>query len=148
MEVITNPDEQACGKAPPEAFSDNPAPDWVHERLDKGRNPERTGPRSTTVELVFLSRTAGDVEPPTPPELYRAMRTRNPTERQRYVLQTWITYADKRQIWQAWAEQAYTWRMFATAMHFVDPPFWRKWRFLHLHADRPELVPPDGYPFR
>ena len=102
-------DHTPCALAPPEAFSDEPAPrKWV-DLLWPDQDPERTGPNSAAVESRLFSSCAGWREPPTARELYEAIREPQPTRRQRNIVNMWAAEATPREIFKAWAEHAYTW---------------------------------------
>ena len=60
---------------------------------------------------------AGWKNRPTSQEFYEAVRTQTQTQRQRLILETWATEARWFELIHAWAEDAYTLRELATALH-------------------------------
>ena len=102
---------------PPEAFSDEYSPPEQLARLRPDADPERTGPNSQTIRGVICGGCCGWGTPPTSAELYDAMRSNNPTERQRAVATVLIHEADFEDLLNAYIERAFTWRQLARAMH-------------------------------
>jgi hypothetical protein len=141
----TDPNLEPCELAPPEAFSDELAPIKLSRRLRLDIELE-TGPNSRTLARVILSRTAGEPDPPTPAEVYKAMAATERNERQRYAVETWITSATPVEMIDAWIERAYSWRMLVRAMHECPWPWYHVYRTINFCANRPELVPDDALP--
>lgn len=114
LEAGTRPHEPL---APPEAFGDwHLTPDRaqrVHPTLDGRRVRERSGAIATR----FTSSCAGWQRPPTAQEFYAAVRTEEPTGRDRDILEAWITETTPDEIVAAWAEQVYTLRELVAALH-------------------------------
>ena len=144
--LINDPNHEPCRLAPPEAFSNELAPEDMREQLHPRRDPSQIEERSETVSRVFASRCAGDVEPPTAAELYHAMRQQNPNQREFDVLDSWIMHATVDDLWWAWSERAYSWRMLARAMQLVQLPWWEAVRYVNAHAQHQEMVPEDSFP--
>lgn len=107
-------DHTPCALAPPEAFSDEPAPrEWV-DLLWPDQDPERYGTqqrRSGVTPVQQLRRLARAADGP------RAVRgdTRAPTysaaeEHRQLSSIMWAAEATPREVFEAWAEHAYTWR--------------------------------------
>ena len=112
------PDVAPCKLAPAERFTDEPASWELRERFG-ALGPEGTGRQSRAVEGRFLSSCAGWKRPPTADELYEAIRAENPSKRQEAVLRTWLLEATWGELLDAWAQEVYTWRELATAMHRI-----------------------------
>ncbi len=145
---MTNPNHRPCELAPPEAFSNELAPADLLARLRPHAEPAATRSRSATVSLVFASRCCGERRAATAPELYAAMRRREPNERDLDVLTSWLIHATPEQQWWAWVEQAYSWRMLARAMQLTGLPFWERHRIMNMHAYDQSLVPKSSLPTR
>ena len=144
--LINDPNQEPCRLAPPEAFRNELAPTELRRRLQPEREPNQIEARSETVSRVFASRCAGDVKPPTAAELYHAMRQEEPNEREQSVLCSWVMHATVEDLWWAWSERAYSWRMLARAMQRVELPWWEAYRYVNAHAERQEMVPDDAFP--
>ena len=144
--LINDPNREPCRLAPPEAFRNELAPTELRRRLQPEREPNQIEARSETVSRVFASRCAGDVKPPTAAELYHAMRQEEPNEREQSVLCSWVMHATIEDLWWAWSERAYSWRMLARAMQRVELPWWEAYRYVNAHAERQEMVPDDAFP--
>ena len=139
-----DPDDYApCVLAPPEAFSDVPAPRKWLDLLWPDHDPERTGPNSAAVESRLFSSCAGWPEPPTARELYEAIREPEPSRRQKNIVNMWATEATPREVFKAWAEHAYSWRQLVSALHRSEFPFPGRIRLLNRAAEVPEC---DGVP--
>ena len=123
---------------PAEAFSDEYAPSAELARLRPDADPDRTGPDSQTIRGVICGGCCGWKTPPTSEELYEAMRSPNPSERQRAVATVLIHEADFEDLMNAHIERAFTWRQLVRAMHLRDyvPP--RRARQVNAFAD-PDL---------
>ena len=80
-----------------------------------------------------------------PPEAFR-MRQEEPNEREQSVLCSWVMHATIEDLWWAWSERAYSWRMLARAMQRVELPWWEAYRYVNAHAERQEMVPDDAFP--
>ena len=145
MEMNVDPNDRPCELAPLEAFRDTLAPPGAWKTMKPWLTDDDLGPNSYTVQAVFASGCSGYREPPTAPELYRAMR-RTPSRRDVRVLRAWIIEADEIEWIQAWSEQAYSWRMLARAIKLSKYPCWSRIRSLHLTVKRPDLVPNGAWP--
>lgn len=141
-----HPNHRPCRLAPPEAFSDELARKGLRGELLPDRDPDRIETDSETVSRVFASRCAGDAQPPSAAELYRAMRREEPTEREHGVLCSWVMHATIDDLWWAWAERVYSWRMLARAIERSGLPWWEAYRYVNAHAERQEMVPDDAFP--
>ena len=97
-----------------EAFDDRAACDEVR-RFHRKYDPTQVGPRSRAVRA--RSSCAGWVEQPTAEEFYRAIRSEEPSSRQRALVHTWLQEATRDDMLLAWAEKAYTWPELAAAIH-------------------------------
>ena len=102
---------------PADRFPDTPAEAWHGEMIHAPTRPEETGSRSLTVDARLRRSCAGWVRRPTAPEFYEAVRSRQPTDRQRSILDTWATEAEPCELLAAWTEHAYTFRELAAALH-------------------------------
>ncbi len=140
-----DPNDRPCELAPIEAFRDTLAPPGAWKTMKPWLTEDDLGPNSYTVQAVFAAGCSGYREPPTAPELYRAMR-RTPSRRDVRVLRAWIVEADEIEWIQAWSEQAYSWRMLARAIKLSKYPCWSRIRSLHLTVQRPDLVPNGAWP--
>lgn len=101
----------------PGAFPDEYTPTAVLARFRPGADPLETGPRSRTVRTVIRRRCCGWRTPPTPAEVYDAMRAEEPTERQLNVMTVLLSDATFDEVLLAHLEGAFTWRQLARAMH-------------------------------
>ena len=144
--LINDPNQEPCRLAPLEAFSNELAPKELRQQLLPEREPNQIEVCSETVSRVFASRCAGDVKPPTAAELYHAMQQKAPNEREDSVLCSWVIHATIDDLWWAWSERAYSWRMLARAMQRVELPWWEAYRYVNAHAERQEMVPDDAFP--
>ena len=140
-----HPNNAPCSLGPPEAFSNELAPDGLAAEVQPHHAP-RTGRHSSTVTGVFASRCCGYRDPPTAAELHDAMRRSTPTERDRTVLTAWVVEASEREWLLAWTEQAYSWRMLIKAVETSKWPCWSRIRNLNMLAARPELIPKGSFP--
>ena len=140
-----HPNNTPCTLGPPEAFSNELAPDGLTAKVQPDHET-RTGRESSTVTAVFASRCCGYRQPPTTAELYDAMRRTRPTERDKVVLTAWVVEATERDWLLAWTEQAYSWRMLVRAAGTTRWPCWSRIRNLNMLATRPELIPTGSFP--
>ena len=101
----------------PDAFDDEAATDEDLHRLLAKPDPRATGPNSETVRLRMCSSCAGWAQRPTPAELYAAIRSENPTSREKSMLRMWANEPEWLELIQAWAERVYTLRDLVTALH-------------------------------
>ncbi len=121
MEVVFGgPQEQPCELLPPSAFPGPPAVRPIPAlRRQAGILDSETGRNSRTVYWRFFSSCAGWPQPPTPAEFHDAVRTADPSRRQRAVVRTWLAEASNREIARAWIEEAYTWPILVAAIHRI-----------------------------
>lgn len=126
-----------CELGPPEAFSDELAPDDYFE-LWPDHDPARMGPTSEAVHRRILSSCAGWPQRPTARELYAALRAETLTGRQTAIIGMWAVEADTLDLFDAWGEHVYTWRQLVAALHRAGPlRTYRRFRQLNRMA----LVP-------
>ncbi len=114
---------EPCDLLPPEAFYGEDAPRPPAELLRGcGVDPTvPTGPESRTVEMRLFSECAGWRTPATAAELYEAVRSPRPKERQSLVMRTWLRAASFSELLGGWIEYAYTWRDLVRAAHRTGP---------------------------
>ena len=79
--------------------------------------PEEVRQQSGMIGARLASSCAGWAEPPTAAEFYAAIRADQPTERQRHILDAWIREASWEEIVGGWADEVYTFRELARALH-------------------------------
>ena len=79
---------------PPERYDDEYTPTETLLSLRPDADPEATGPRSQSVRAVICGRCAGWERPPTPDEVYDAMRATKRTARQRSAIGVLTQEAD------------------------------------------------------
>ena len=144
--LINDPNQEPCRLAPLEAFSNELAPKELRQQLLPEREPNQIEVCSETVSRVFASRCAGDVKPATAAELYHAMQQKEPNEREDSVLCSWVMHATIDDLWWAWSERAYSWRMLARAMQRVELPWWEAYRYVNAHAERQEMGAHSRFP--
>ena len=78
--------------------------------------PELEGRRSRTVAKRIAGSCAGWEPPrPTADEFYDALRAPQPTPRQEALVFMWLNEASEGEVYGAWLEGAYTWRILAEA---------------------------------
>ena len=113
--------------APAESFPDEYS--TIHElrRISPDANPDATGPHSRTVRGLLCGACAGWKKPPTSLELHEAMnamRTGDPTRRQRSIAALLVNEASFDELVNAHLEGAFTWRQLAVAAHLQNhvPP--------------------------
>lgn len=112
-----------CRLKPPEAFSDEPAPPEALRRLCPGLDPALTGRRSHAVEWRIIRSCCGWGRPPTTGEFYDAFHTDAPDRRQKSIIYMWGTEATFTELFEAWAQRAYTFRDLVRALHLADFPW-------------------------
>lgn len=127
-----------CELGAPEAFSDELAPasyfDWWprHIRGRKGRTSE-------AVTRRIVSSCAGWPRRPNASEFYDAVRAQQPTADQKALVSMWAVEATRIDLFDAWGEHVYTWRMLVAALHRAGPlRTYRLFRFLNRMAMVPE----------
>ena len=125
-----------CALKPPECFSDARSTDSELEQLCPGLDPARTGPNAQAVRARIARSCAGWLRPPTPEEFYAAIRSAEPTVRQRNLVRMWASEASIAEIILGWAQRAYTIRELVAAMHRADFPFAGRIRAINRWAVR------------
>ena len=125
---------------PPERFLDEPMPEQRKRDL-LGKRYEasvRAGARnSPTVEGRFGQVCCGWPTPPTPRELYDAIRATEPDKRQQAVFTTWLCESDKWELLEAWADGMHTLRELIAAMYRHGWKTGPKSQFLNNFAQPP-----------
>ena len=118
-------DEQArnCRLKPAEAFSDEPAPAEALRRLCPGLDPALTGRRSHAVGWRIVRSCCGWERPPTTEEFFDAFHTDTPDQRQKSIIYMWGTEATFTELFEAWAQRAYTFRDLVRALHLAEFPW-------------------------
>ena len=101
----------------PEHFSDAHASAEMKAKLRAATRPDETGANSVTVRGRLSSSCCGWPMQPSVGEFYQALRSDPPTDRQTAILETWAAEADDSELLHAWAEDAYTFRQLAEALH-------------------------------
>ena len=114
---------RACKLKPPEAFSDEPAPPEALRSLCPGLDPALTGRRSHAVQWRIARSCCGWGQPPTTEEFYDAFHTDTPDRRQKSIIYMWGTEATFTELFEAWAQHAYTFRDLVRALHLADFPW-------------------------
>ena len=127
-----------CELGPPEAFSDEPAP---ADYLDRWPThvPNRFGPTSEAVTRRILSSCAGWPERPNAAEFYEAVRAEKPSDHQKALISMWAVEAETLDLFDAWGEHVYTWRLLVAAFHRAGPlRTYKRFRQLNRMAMVPE----------
>lgn len=99
--------------------------------------PEEIRRQSGTIGARLASSCAGWAEHPTSSEFYAAIRADRPTARQRHILDAWIREASWEEIVGGWADEVYTFRELAGALHRAGLGRCRWARGLNRLAGRP-----------
>ena len=99
--------------------------------------PEEIRQQSGTIGARLASSCAGWAEPPTAAEFYAAIRAEPPTARQRHILDAWMREASWEEIVGGWADEVYTFRELAEALHRAGLGRCRWARGLNRLARRP-----------
>ncbi len=99
----------------PERYNDEYTPTETLLSLRPDADPDATGPRSQTVRSVICGRCAGWAKPPTPEEVYEAMRTAHRNRDQRSAIGVLTREADFEELMNAHLERAFTWRQLVRA---------------------------------
>ena len=115
-----DPRTSPCALGPPEAFSDELAPDDYFD-FWPNHDPARMGPTSEAVRRRILSSCAGWPRRPSGQEFYDALRTEALTPRQTALLGMWAAEASTLDLFDAWGERVYTWRRLVAALHRAGP---------------------------
>lgn len=98
----------------------------------------RAGARnSPTVKGRFGQVCCGWPAPPTPNELYDAIRSTEPNGRQRAIFTTWLCESEKGELLRAWADGMHTPRELVTAMYRHGWETSPKSQFLNNFAQPP-----------
>ena len=125
-----------CTLKPPECFSDERSTDSELEQLCPGLDPARTGPNALAVRVRIARSCAGWQQQPTTEEFYAAIRSAEPTLRQRNLVRMWASEASIAEIILGWAQRAYTIRELVAAMHRAGFPFTARIRAINRWAIR------------
>ena len=100
--------ERPARLRPLEDFSDEYADPTRYRTVDQ----RRVGRNSATLDGLIAGECCGWPNPPTTDEVYEAMRTDNPTSRQRSMVNM-VLRADFETLFGGWMEGAFTWRQVA-----------------------------------
>ena len=103
--------------APPETFIDRRGSARVRADCGIVIPADEIGPNSRTVARRIASACAGWRRSPTPREFFDAVRTDKPSPRQAGIITMWLREATDDDLILAWAEEAYTFRQLARAIH-------------------------------
>ena len=101
----------------PEAFPDEYASTDTLLKHRPNADPGETGPDSGTIRFVIARRCCGWQKPPTPREVYDAMRADEPTARQLDAMTVVLNESTFDEVVLAHLEGAFTWRQLARAIH-------------------------------
>ena len=112
-----------CRLKPPEAFDDEPAPPEAFRNLCPDLDSALTGRRSHAVQWRIARSCCGWEQPPTTEEFYDAFHTDTPDQRQKSIIYMWGTEATFTELFEAWAQHAYTFRDLVRALHLADFPW-------------------------
>ena len=124
------PESENVVVLPPERFSDAyAAPDPEFPNEGRGADAER-------IETLLASCCAGWKKPPTPREFYKAIRSREPTQRDETIINVLITEAPNNVVALAFLQGAFTWRQLAAAMRRRRHYSARLARYVNLHAEQ------------
>jgi len=125
-----------CALKPPECFSDARSTDSELEQLCPGLDRSGTGPNAQAVRARIARSCAGWRRRPTPEEFYAAIRSDEPTVRQRNLVRMWASETSIAEIILGWAQRAYTIRELVAAMHRAGFPFTGRIRVINRWAIR------------
>lgn len=103
--------------APPETFIDRRGSARVRADCGIVVPADEIGPNSRTVARRIASACAGWRTPPTSREFFDAVRSEMPSPRQAVIVTMWLREATDDDLILAWAEEAYTFRQLAHAIH-------------------------------
>jgi len=103
--------------APPETFIDRQGSAQVRAACGIVVPADEIGPNCRTVARRIASACAGWRNPPTPREFFEAVRAERPSPRQAVIVTMWLREASDDDLILAWAEEAYTFRQLAHAIH-------------------------------
>ena len=101
----------------PEAFDESRVARDFRAVWHPRHDPDQLGRASRAVRRRLASSCAGWKRQPTAEEFYEAVRTSSPDEGQSQIIETWLQEATREDLVEAWAENAYTWRELAAAIH-------------------------------
>ena len=102
---------------PQEAFPDEYTPTDTLLKYCPRADPAETGPDSRTIGVVIARRCCGWRKPPTPREVYDAMRADDPTGRQLDAMTVVLNESTFDEVVLAHLEGAFTWQQLARAVH-------------------------------
>lgn len=101
----------------------SPPPPEAFRNLCPALDPALTGRRSHAVRWRIARSCCGWAEPPTTEEFYDAFHTEAPDQRQKSIIYMWGTEATFTELFEAWAQHAYTFRDLVRALHLADFPW-------------------------
>lgn len=115
--LAPSPDTAPVRLPPQEAFPDEYTPTDTLLKYCPDADPAETGPDSRTIGVVIARRCCGWRKPPTPREVYDAMRADDPTGRQLDAMTVVLNESTFDEVVLAHLEGAFTWRQLARAVH-------------------------------
>lgn len=118
---------------PPERLSDAEIDEETVRKLRAGWPPERGG-ASRAVVVRLCAATVSWKTPASAAEFQRALAAERPTLREVNILDAWVTEATPVEIFEAWAEGAYTPRTLAAALHRAGLQKCKAGKFLNNFA--------------
>ena len=101
----------------PEHFSNERATPETKAKLKAATRPDETGANSVTVRGRLSASCCGWGQQPSVAEFHQALESDPPTNREAAILATWAAEANASELLQGWAEDAYTFRELAAALH-------------------------------
>ena len=122
----------------PEHFSDERASPEIKTKLKAASSPEETGRNSLTVRGRLSASCCGWRRQPNVAEFHQALKSDPPTDREAAILHTWAAEANASELLHAWAEDAYTFRELAAALHRAGikrSPMSVRLNNYHLHPE-------------
>lgn len=126
---------------PAACFSDRRPTPRERAAIRPRARPEEIRQHSGTIGARLASSCAGWAEHATSAEFYAAIRANRPTERQRHILDAWIREVSWEEIVCGWADEVYTFRELAGALHRAGLARCRWARGLNRLAKRPPTEP-------
>ena len=115
--VMHNPD-YAEALLPSERFSDEYASDAeFFESRTEYDDPAGRGAHSKALKMRMASISAGWETPSSGEELHAAIHAGEPDDRQIAVIRSWEAETDEHEIFEAFLEQAYSFKALAAALH-------------------------------
>ncbi len=108
---VEGPRREPIAVLPPDRFSDE------YAAADPRFPDERRGSEARAIAGLLCGACCGWAQSPTAAEFYNAMRTSEPTGRQRAIVSVLIAEGSNDTVALAYLQGAFTWRQLATAMH-------------------------------